>query len=264
MNSSHFPLADWADQCLAIAEAAGRAIMDVYGRDDFGKVLKDDRSPVTDADFAANAIIVPALQSLTPDLRVISEESADRTEGLSSFWLVDPLDGTREFIKRNGEFTVNIALVDQGGPVLGVITAPAKQLAYAGGVGVPSRERVGSGAWRLIQVDPEGGAQPKRVIGSKAYETDRAARWLATQFPGAEFEGLGSSLKFCRVASGAAHYYPRYGRTMEWDTAAGHAILRAAGGDVYTLDGEILRYGKKGYENSDFLASYRPVYDLTR
>lgn len=264
MNSNPFPLAEWADRCLQIADDAGAAIMEVYAREDFGKVLKDDRSPVTDADFAANSVIVPALQSLTPDILVISEEGAERSEGLETFWLVDPLDGTREFIKRNGEFTVNIALVHQGVPVLGVITAPALGLAYIGGHGVPPRKRVDEGAWNAISIDKDANAGPMRVVGSKAYQTDRAAQWMAEQYPDARFEGIGSSLKFCFVAEGRAHFYPRFGRTMEWDTAAGQAILQAAGGGVLSLiEGGVLRYGKTGYENSDFLASYRPTFDLT-
>lgn len=263
MSSHRFPLAEWAERCLEIADDAGAAIMEVYARDDFGKVLKDDRSPVTDADFAANAVIVPALQSLTPDLLVISEEGSERAEGLETFWLVDPLDGTREFIKRNGEFTVNIALVHQGVPILGIITAPALGLAYVGGTDVLPRKRSGNGAWDLISIDKDAGAGPMRIVGSKAFGTDQAGRWISERFPDARFEGVGSSLKFCFVAEGRAHFYPRFGRTMEWDTAAGQAILQAAGGGVHSLGGGVLRYGKKGYENSDFLASYLPTFDLT-
>jgi 3'(2'), 5'-bisphosphate nucleotidase len=228
--------------------------MAVY-RSDFAVAHKGDASPVTAADEAAEALIVPALRALLPGVAVVAEEAVSRGEAVAvgeRFWLVDPLDGTREFIARNGEFTVNIALVERGEPVLGVVFAPALGTLYAGVVG----EGAEQGAWcdgRAVRMGPPP-AQGQRVCTSRWHGDDAAlAAWLA-QRPVAERCMVGSSLKFGWLAEGRADVYPRFGRTMEWDTAAGHAVLRAAGGEVCTLDGRALRYGKPGFENPAFVA----------
>lgn len=242
--------------CLEIADRAGDEILRGREQDGHDKhTLKHDGSPVTAADHAANDIIVPALCALRPDIPVISEEEREKPEGFSTFWLTDPLDATREYIKGGDEFTVNIALVRNGVPVFGVITAPAKgQLAYIGGVNIEPRKRDESGNWHIIRALSVIEGQVK-IAGSKNHHTDASRHWIKANHPDAEVIGLGSSLKFCAIAEGRAHFYPRFGRTMEWDTAAGQAILSAAGGSVVTVaDGKPLEYGKPSYKNPDFIA----------
>ncbi len=238
-----------------LAELAGAAIMEVYARD-FDVRAKADASPVTEADERAEVIIVAGLKELTPDIPVVAEEmvAAGRAPRIEDgpFWLVDPLDGTREFVGRNGEFTVNIALIRDSQPVLGVVTAPAAELGFAGALGRGAWRWRGGGAREAIacRAPGEGGAV---VVASRSHMTTETEAWLA----GVRIESLtraGSSLKFCRLAEGTADLYPRLGRTMEWDTAAGHAVLIAAGGRVETLDGAPLRYGKPGHENPHFIA----------
>lgn len=238
----------------AIVREAGRLVMAVYqGAIDVR--AKADASPVTEADERAEAFIVPALRALAPGIPVVAEEMAARGQAdaiASSFWLVDPLDGTREFINRNGEFTVNVALIRDGRPLLGVVGAPAIGRLFAG--------VVGQGAWvddangrRAIQVRPVP-AEGLTVVASRSHG-DAAAldRFLAGRVV-ARLVNAGSSLKLCLIAAGEADLYPRQGRTMEWDIAAGHAVLAAAGGQVLTIDGGAFRYGKPGFENPHFVA----------
>lgn len=241
----------------AIARQAGDAVMAVYGADvEVG--TKDDGSPVTVADERAEAIIVAALRELSADIPVVAEEAAaaGRIPAIGErFWLVDPLDGTREFVRRNGEFTVNIALVEFGAPSLGVVLAPAFGRLFSG--------VVGTGAW----TDDEHGRRPIRcrmappeglaVVTSASHSDPSALDAFLAGTVVANCLQLGSSLKLCLVACGAADLYPRLGRTMEWDIAAGHAVLRAAGGEVRGLDGSPLRYGKSGFENPAFVARGR-------
>lgn len=243
----------------ALARAAGKLILEVY-RTDFAVQDKADNSPVTLADERAEALITPALQGLRPTWPVVAEEAAARGEAPAPeacFWLVDPLDGTREFIARNGEFTVNIALIRRGQPVLGVVYLPVPDRLYAG--------VVGQGAWleadglrRAIaaRVPPAAGA----VLACSRSHGDLEATqaWLQGR-PVAAWVPAGSSLKFGLIAAGEADLYPRLGRTMEWDTAAGHAVLAAAGGSVCDLDGRPLRYGKPGFENPFFVAQGAPA-----
>lgn len=237
-----------------IARAAGVAIMDVYGTA-FAVQHKADASPVTAADERAEALIVAALQALAPDLPVVAEEAASRGQAPAAadrFWLVDPLDGTREFVSRNGEFTVNIALVDRGQPQLGVVFAPAQERLFSGAVG--------QGAW-VVEQDRRTPMRCRKVpdagltLACSRSHGDEAALavWLEGRRVAARITA-GSSLKFGLVAAGLADCYPRFGRTMEWDTAAGHAVLRAAGGEVCDLAGNPLRYGKPGFENPAFVA----------
>ena len=256
-----------------LARAAGEVILAVYAGD-FQVQSKADRSPMTVADDRAEALITPALQALRPAWPVVAEEAASR--GLApaaarTFWLVDPLDGTREFVARNGEFTVNIALVHEGAPVLGVVLVPVSGRLFSGVVGQGAWEQ-GAGpqaarrALRVRAVPPAGLC----VAGSRSHGDETAMQaFLQTQTqsqmktqaqgrpglpPVASRITAGSSLKFGLLAAGEADVYPRFGRTMEWDTAAGHAVLAAAGGSVCTLDGQPLRYGKPGYENPHFVA----------
>jgi 3'(2'), 5'-bisphosphate nucleotidase len=242
-----------ARQFSAIAREAGEAVMRIY-RGGVEVREKADRSPVTEADEVAERIILAALKDLLPGVPVIAEESV--AAGVvpaigETFVLVDPLDGTKEFIGRNGEFTVNIALVDGGRPVAGCVYAPAVDSLYAAG------ER----AWRIIggveapvvtRAYPLGGLT---ALSSRSHPDPQSEAFLAS-IPVIERQEAGSSLKFCRVAEGAADVYPRFGPTMEWDIAAGHAVLAAAGGSVVTPDGSPVRYGKSAaqFRNGPFIA----------
>jgi len=244
------------DRVAAVAREAGERILEV-ARQGARTREKEDGSPVTDADEAAHRTIVRRLRSLTPGIPVVSEESAQPADagGASRFWLVDPLDGTREFVDGEDEYTVNIALVEAGAPVLGVVLAPARGVLYGGAAG--------EGAWRqnrdaprtpiTARSIPESG--PVAAI-SRSHSNARTDAWLAKTGV-TETLRAGSSLKFCLIAEGTVDVYPRLGRTMEWDTAAAHGVLLAAGGSVSTLAGTPLTYGKPGLENPHFVARGR-------
>ncbi|HET7921168.1 MAG TPA: 3'(2'),5'-bisphosphate nucleotidase CysQ [Gammaproteobacteria bacterium] len=231
---------------LDIARAAGRRIMDIYGTE-FDVQQKADRSPVTAADLAAHEIIVKGLKRLTPDLPVLSEESsalpyAERRRW-GSYWLVDPLDGTKEFISRNGDFTVNIALIQEHVPAAGVVFIPTEDLCYYGVVGAGAFRRRADAAPEAISAQPQASAPP-RVVASRSHRGELLDGYLA-KLGAHEIVSRGSSLKFCLVAEGAADVYPRLGPTSEWDTGAGHAVLLAAGGHVVCTDGTPLAYNAK-------------------
>ncbi len=245
-----------------LALAAGCVIMEVYAGGDFGTRAKADSSPVTEADLAADRLIAEGLARAFPEIPVVTEEQA-ASHGETChrrFFLVDPLDGTKEFIRRRGEFTVNIALIEDGVPVIGVVHAPAigrmfRSLAAGGAV----EEAVGAGgapvagSLRDIRLSTPNNAALV-VVASKSHR-DRATDDYIARYRVADFKSAGSSLKFCLLAAGEADFYPRLGRTMEWDTAAGHAVLRAAGGQVLRFDDhQPLDYGKPGFENPFFLA----------
>ena len=242
---------------LAVARRAGEAIMEIYGSD-FDVEVKDDRSPVTEADRQGEEVILEALRGpLGQGFPIVAEESAaagdipDIGSGKRPFWLVDPLDGTKEFIKRRGEFTVNIALIAGGHPVFGVVHAPAIRETYVGGPGGAQADIRGSGMKPIsCREVPAEGVSAVVSISHKSPETDD----FLAKFRVANEVAAGSSLKFCRVAAGAADLYPRLGRTMEWDIAAGHAVVAAAGGRVVTLDGRDMTYGKPEFENPHFVA----------
>ena len=249
------------EEIIAIARLAGGEVLDVYARECTAD-NKADGSPVTAADHRAQAVICAELDRLTPDVPIVAEEVGrsrpDRASG-DPFWLVDPLDGTKEFLSRNGEFTINIGLIAGDAPVMGVILAPALGRLFAGGqaVGALTEDKNGR---RTIEARGVPSAGPT-VVSSRSHGDDAAlARCLGSRKVAAS-TCAGSSLKFCLIAAGEADLYPRLGRTMEWDTAAGDAILRAAGGVVTDLEGEPLRYGKPGYENPHFIAQGRePVW----
>lgn len=239
---------------------AGRVIMEVYDRDDFDIKEKADTSPVTEADEAADAVIYAGLREFAPDFPIVTEERASTHDlDAQDFLIVDPLDGTKEFIKRRGDFTVNIALVEKGVPTLGVVYAPAKQRMFLTPASGGAVEETGNfdadeiGAIREMNVatpDTNG----LRVVASKSHR-DQATDDYIARYNVADLVSAGSSLKFCLVAAGEADFYPRLGPTMEWDTAAGHAVLAAAGGEV--LDKAThrpLAYGKSGFRNPFFLA----------
>ena len=244
-----------------IAERAGKEILAYYAEAEEIEVReKHDKSPVTEADDAAEDVILEMLRTLTPDIPTVSEEamSAGDDPDVSGgrFWLVDPLDGTREFLSRNGEFTVNIALIENGVPVAGVVHAPALAMTWcgAGGAGpaVATFSETDKPTMRIrARAIPDEGAT---VVASRRHgDTDKLHAFLAG-YSVKDRLSAGSSLKFCLVASGRADLYPRFGRTMEWDTAAGHAVLLAAGGQVSTEGGAPLAYGKPEFENPHFIA----------
>jgi 3'(2'), 5'-bisphosphate nucleotidase len=244
---------------LPIVARAGAAIMQVYG-DGFTVQRKDDNSPLTLADLESQRVIVEGLNRLTPAIPILAEESAQapwaERKTWSLLWVVDPLDGTREFVKRNGEFTVNIALVRGHEPVLGVVSAPAQGLLYWGAAGVGAFSQTEGGAQIPIHVSVP--HDPLRVVGSRSHASAETAGYLARLAPHV-MTGIGSSLKFCLVADGKADLYPRFGPTSEWDTAAGQALLEAAGGQVTRLDGHRLRYNcRESVINGDFLAFNHP------
>jgi len=231
---------------VALAEDAGRAILEVYSTD-FDVQEKDDASPLTQADLASHRWIDAGLRALTPDIPVISEESGlpdfDERRTWQRYWIVDPLDGTREFVSRNGEFTVNIALIERGRPVLGVVHVPVLGRTYVGCEGLGAERRDGQGDPVSIAVATASQA-PVRVVGSRSHRGASLDAFLArlgdhTMIP------MGSSLKFCVVAEGGADLYPRLGPTSEWDTAAAQAVVEQAGGAVLTLDGKPMKYNQK-------------------
>jgi len=260
-------LTDFVEPLVALARQAGDAILEVYATD-FDVQEKDDDSPLTQADMASHRIIDAGLRELTPDLPIISEESglpdfAERSQW-DRYWLIDPLDGTKEFVKRNGEFTVNIALIDNHRAVLGVVHVPVMEKTYTGCEGSGSAVRAGNEEPVAISVSRKS-ETPIRVVGSRSHRGASLDAYLGTL---GEFEMLpmGSSLKFCVVAEGKADIYPRLGLTSEWDTAAAQAVVEQAGGAVVELDGQPLAYNAKenilnphfmvrGPDDKDWLAS---------
>jgi 3'(2'), 5'-bisphosphate nucleotidase len=252
-------LPDLADALMPMVARAGCAIMQIYDGA-FAVQQKHDDSPLTLADLESQRIIIEGLAQLTPDIPVLSEESAQapwtERRGWKQLWVVDPLDGTREFVKRNGEFTINIALVVDHEPLLGVVAAPAQGLLYWGAAGVGAFTRHRGAAQAGIRVAPP--EAPLRVVGSRSHASPETSSYLARLEPHV-MTGIGSSLKFCLIAEGKADLYPRFGPTSEWDTAAGQALLEAAGGHVTRLDGHRLRYNcRESVLNGDFLAFSDP------
>ena len=252
-----------AGAVAGIAAEAGRAILGVYAQD-FDVTHKADDSPLTQADLASHRVIRDALAQLTPGIPLLSEESAEIDYQVRSawpeYWLVDPLDGTKEFVNRNGEFTVNIALVRGHEPALGVVHVPVSGITYVGVVGAgATRQRPGEDAAPIQVRRPC--PDPVRVVGSRSHANPELERYLR---PLGRYElvSMGSSLKFCLLAEGAADFYPRLGPTSEWDTAAAHAVVLAAGGRIVTLDGRPLQYNRKpAYLNPEFLVIADPDRD---
>jgi 3'(2'), 5'-bisphosphate nucleotidase len=244
------------DAVCEIARAAGRAILEVYGRD-FTVSRKSDNSPLTEADRVAHTIIARELAALDAAIPLLSEESAPEDHATrrawSRYWLVDPLDGTKEFVKRNGEFTVNVALVVDGRAVLGAVYAPVLDRLYFGALTLGAWRKDGMAAARAIAIRKTA-ASPLRVVGSRSHPAPELGRYLAGLGPH-EITAMGSSLKICLIAEGAADVYPRLGPTSEWDTAAAQAILESAGGRMIDLAGRPLRYNSKDdLLNPHFLA----------
>jgi 3'(2'), 5'-bisphosphate nucleotidase len=241
------------DQVIAAARAAGEAVLEEYQREGDART-KADGSPVSDADERSQEIILTHLHKLAPGIPAVAEEGAQPPVAASDelFWLVDPLDGTKEFLGRTDEFTVNIALIEDRAPVLGVVLAPARELLFAAGPGVGATVEDGGGRRSIVarSIPPEGAT----VVSSRSHGDQEALDRFTAGRRVARTAVAGSSLKFCLLAAGEADLYPRFGRTMEWDTAAGDAVLRAAGGRVTDLERRPLSYGKPGFENPHFIA----------
>lgn len=243
------------ETALQAARAGGAAVMRVYA-EEFEVQHKQDKTPVTEADLAAERAIVDILGAAFPDIPIVSEETVP-PEGFSSpaerFWLVDPLDGTREFVARNGEFAVLIGLIERGRPVLGVVHGPALGVTYAAhGAGSATRQYGDGPVERIAARDPPPSSVV--VVHSRSHENSRRLAEYFQGRPVIERRQCGSALKFGVLASGEADLYPRFGTTMEWDTGAGQAVLEAAGGSVLGLDGAPLAYGKPGLKNDGFIA----------
>nr|WP_323778158.1 3'(2'),5'-bisphosphate nucleotidase CysQ [Amylibacter sp.] len=252
-----------------LAIEAGEKIMEIYGTDDFQVKSKSDESPVTLADETADAHIFAGLRAAFPDAAIVTEEQSDtHSESSDTFFIVDPLDGTKEFIKRRGDFTVNIAYVEQGIPTMGVVYAPAKQRLFLTDADGVSFEEMGDHKADVVgEMKPMSVSKPDEsaliVVASKSHLTEETKDYIA-KYNVADSRSAGSSLKFCLVATGEADLYPRVGRTMEWDTAAGQAVLMGAGGQVVRFDThEPLTYGKPIFENPYFIA-YAPGITLQK
>jgi 3'(2'), 5'-bisphosphate nucleotidase len=237
---------EWMAEVVRLAQRAGDEILSVYG-EQFEVTHKSDQSPLTLADLRSHEIIVQGLRALTPDVPVLSEEASDipyeQRRQWTRYWLVDPLDGTKEFVSRNGEFTVNIALIENNVPTLGVVHVPVTNTTYTGAAGVGAFRKVDAEAAQPVRVHTPA-ASPLRIVGSRSHRGDSLYKYLPRLAP-YELIAVGSSLKFCLVAEGNADFYPRFGPTSEWDTAAAQAIVEAAGGAVVKTDGERLRYNTK-------------------
>ncbi len=244
------------DDVIALAVKAGEAILEVYGSDDFNIVQKEDDSPVTAADLAAHHVLQAGLEVIFDGVPVLSEESdipdfATRSQW-QKYWIIDPLDGTKEFISRNGEFTVNVALIENCVPVLGVVHVPVTGVTYAGLGGQGAFKQEGNGPRRAIAVrsmaDRGGAYSPVEVVASRRHgagAVDSLLERLGSQLGAVETCNMGSSLKLCLVAEGEADIYPRLAPTMEWDTAAAQAVVEAAGGVVLDIDLKPMRYNTK-------------------
>ncbi len=264
MRMKKAPIEPLSEQVIAalveITHRAGMAILEIY-ESDFEVRRKADTSPLTAADLAAHELIVEALADLTPQLPLLSEESSPPPYGerrrWRRYWLVDPLDGTREFVNRNGQFTVNIALIEAGQPLLGFVGVPTLDRIYVGRVAAGRAECHENGAVRRIAGRAMRRGETLGVVASRSHGNDRMEsylRSLATAFPSIERKAVGSSLKLCMLAEGEADLYPRLGPTSEWDIAAAHAVLAAAGGAIRCLDGQPIAYNKREFLNPDFIA----------
>lgn len=248
---------DLLEEVLHLSRQAGEAIMPIYAKD-FAVEYKADESPVTEADIAAHKVIVAGLNKLTPNTPILSEESAhipwETRQMWDEYWLVDPIDGTKEFIKKNGEFTVNIALIRAGKPVLGVVHAPALNVSYLAAEAIGAFRECGEARIEL-KVTQKTNTGRINVVGSRSHPSPDLAAYLE-KFDDVEMVPKGSSLKLCLVAEGSADIYPRLGPTSEWDTGAGHAVAEIAGATVTQVDGSPMTYNQKdSYLNPYFIVS---------
>lgn len=257
------------DALIDIVTRAGAAILEIY-ESDFEVQNKADESPLTQADLAAHDIIVAGLQKITPKIPIISEEAVPAEYAVRKqwpcYWLVDPLDGTKEFVNRNGEFTVNIALIENGVAVYGIVGVPVQARIYIGDVSKGTAWRIENGKSQVIAGRKMIAGQDNLVVvASRSHGGQRLENYLddlATHFPGLTRQPVGSSLKLCTLAAGEADCYPRLGPTSEWDIGAAHAVLSAAGGEVYTFERQVLPYNsKESLLNPEFVAVADAAFD---
>ena len=245
-------------EVIALSRLAGSAIMEVYNTD-FDIHIKNDNSPVTEADTKANAVITEGLKEINPEIPILSEEGRDvpfeERSKWETFWLVDPLDGTKEFIKKNDEFTINIALLKKNQPVFGVVFAPALDILFWGCQDRGAFKSISGNSHIPVAVNSQL-SDPVIIAGSRSHQNIKM-NTFTSQFEKYEVKPMGSSLKICSVADGSVHFYPRLGPTMEWDTGAAHAVLRAAGGEIIKYGTyEPLEYNKRNLLNPEFLAGH--------
>ena len=245
-------------EVIALTRQAGSEIMAVY-QTDFDIQIKDDNSPVTAADKKANTIITEGLKEINPEIPILSEEGRDipfsERSNWETFWLVDPLDGTKEFIKKNNEFTVNIALLEENQPVFGIVFAPALDILYWGSQDKGAFKSISGNSHIPVAVNSKL-SDPVQIAGSRSHPSIKM-NVFTSQFKKFEVKPMGSSLKICSVADGSVHFYPRLGPTMEWDTGAAHAVLKAAGGEINKYGtNEPLKYNKQNLLNPEFIAGH--------
>lgn len=254
-------------QIVTIARQAGDAIMAIYADPTNEVMTKADNSPLTRADLAADKVIKAGLEKLQLGWPVLTEESAQidfiERKDWQRFWLVDPLDGTKEFVKRNGEFTVNIALIENGQSILGVVYAPVLDVCYYAAQGMGAFMKRGAAAEQTIQAKIPAEGEAIKVVASRSHADERTAA-LLQKLGSHECISMGSSLKLCLVAEGAAHFYPRLGPTMEWDTAAAHAVVNVSGGVVQDKAGIDLIYNKPDLHNSEFFVYAKSNEQINR
>ena len=243
------------EDLVDISRKAGNEILDVY-KDSFEITLKEDLSPLTDADKRSNEVIISKLKSIYPGIPILSEEEKEvqfsARKSWEMFWLIDPLDGTKEFVKRNGEFTVNIALIKNQLPIAGVVYAPTKNIFWYGAENIGSYKLEEGSKAKRIEVN-QSTDSPVKVVTSRSHPSAKLESYLK-RFSEYEIVHMGSSLKICLVADGTAHVYPRLGPTMEWDSGAGHAVLKFAGGELLDTETSVeLKYNKEILRNPDFI-----------
>ena len=249
-----------SNKVLEISKEAGLEILKIYNNADLGITYKDDDSPLTLADKASNDIIEKGLKELTPSIPILSEEGKNidfnNRKEWNIFWLIDPLDGTKEFIKKNGEFTVNIALIFDGEPILGVVHAPVLNTTWYGDIKEGSYKIKNNNLPIKIKSVVPNEKDIIKIVASRSHTNSPKLKEFLKDYPNHELVKMGSSIKICLVADGTAHIYPRLGPTMEWDTAAAHAVVKYSGGNIYDLDNmDELMYNKSNLLNPEFLVN---------
>ena len=250
---------------IELSKEAGKSILNIYNTiDDLDIKYKDDNSPLTRADEISNEIICKTLKLITPNIPILSEEGKkinyNERKKWNKFWLIDPLDGTKEFVKRNGEFTVNIALIDKNTPTMGVVHAPVINTTWYGSIDNGSF-KTHNKTTKSISVICNTNKKPIKVVSSRSHANNPKLDKYLSKFDNYKLVAMGSSIKICLVADGSAHLYPRFGPTMEWDTAAAHAVVKYAGGNIsdFNTDKELL-YNKVSLLNPEFLVGYRGTH----
>ena len=249
---------DLINALIDLVKESGKSILEIYNSNDMGISYKDDKSPLTLADKASNKIICSKLKELTPDIPILSEEgkniSYEERKKWTTFWLIDPIDGTKEFINKNGEFSVNIALINHYQPILGIVYAPVLNTIWYGSASHGSFKIENNTQPKKINVSKYNDNETIKVVSSRSHSNNSKLEKFLTDYPKHELVFMGSSIKICLVADGTAHIYPRFGPTMEWDTAAAHAVVKFSGGKITDFkDDNELSYNKENLLNPSFL-----------